>query len=175
VRLKFEAGDGSKKWSRERGMGCSHNLLYRLLVLYHAIWQRQCDRDSYGIGKDVNVYQPLQTRSSVFTWVPSSIVCRVKSISGTGFLFRTARIALSKACASGAERDLTGSSSMMKCGDGMGEGRCKGQPARLARIGGREKAATEKCRRQMNCQRRRRVMARRKARWIEGRVYTSAE
>lgn len=36
---------------------------------------------------------PLQTLSNVETWVPSSIVCRVKSISGTGFFRLTARIA----------------------------------------------------------------------------------
>jgi hypothetical protein len=34
---------------------------------------------------------PLQTLSRVDTWVPSSIVCSVKSISGTGFLCSTAR------------------------------------------------------------------------------------
>lgn len=34
---------------------------------------------------------PLQTRSCVLTCVPSSIVCRVKSISGTGRLSWTAR------------------------------------------------------------------------------------
>lgn len=39
---------------------------------------------------------PLQTRSCVLTCVPSSMVCRVKSISGTCFLFCTARIALSR-------------------------------------------------------------------------------
>ena len=38
---------------------------------------------------------PLQTRSCVLTWVPSSMVCRVKSISGTGFFCWTARMALS--------------------------------------------------------------------------------
>jgi hypothetical protein len=38
---------------------------------------------------------PLQTRSIVLTWVPSSMVCSVKSISGSGFFSWTARMALS--------------------------------------------------------------------------------
>lgn len=38
---------------------------------------------------------PLQTRSSVDTWDPSSMVCSVKSISGGGFFSLTARIAFS--------------------------------------------------------------------------------
>lgn len=38
---------------------------------------------------------PLQTRSSVDTWDPSSMVCSVKSISGGGFFSFTARIAFS--------------------------------------------------------------------------------
>lgn len=38
---------------------------------------------------------PLHTRSRVDTWVPSSMVCRVKSISGIGFFSLTARMAFS--------------------------------------------------------------------------------
>lgn len=38
---------------------------------------------------------PLQTRSSVDTWDPSSIVCSVKSISGGGLFSLTARIVFS--------------------------------------------------------------------------------
>lgn len=38
---------------------------------------------------------PLHTLSIVLTWLPSSIVCRVKSISGTGFFWWMARKALS--------------------------------------------------------------------------------
>src|ERR1700753_1002126 len=68
-------------------------------------------------------YLPLQTRSVVFTWVPSSMVCRVKSISGGGFLFLTARMALSKGCASGIDLDRPSSSMMMLCGGGGGGGR----------------------------------------------------
>jgi hypothetical protein len=81
---------------------------------------------SHGRGSDADVDQPLQTRSSVLTWVPSSMVCKVKSVSGGGFLFLTARIALSKAFTSGPERDLAGSSpSMMICGETITERRCK--------------------------------------------------
>lgn len=39
---------------------------------------------------------PLHTRSVVLTWEPSSMVCRVKSISGAGFFCLTARMAVSK-------------------------------------------------------------------------------
>jgi hypothetical protein len=38
---------------------------------------------------------PLHTLSIVLTWVPSSMVCSVKSISGTGRLLVTARTAVS--------------------------------------------------------------------------------
>lgn len=38
---------------------------------------------------------PLHTLSMVLTWVPSSIVWMVKSISGTGFFSWMARMALS--------------------------------------------------------------------------------
>ena len=38
--------------------------------------------------------RPLQTRSCVVTCVPSSMVCKVKSISGTGFFSRIALIVL---------------------------------------------------------------------------------
>lgn len=38
---------------------------------------------------------PLQTRSSVLTWVPSSMTWMEKSISGRGFFSRIARMALS--------------------------------------------------------------------------------
>lgn len=41
-------------------------------------------------------YLPLQTRSRVLTCVPSSMVCRVKSISGRGFFSFTARMAVSR-------------------------------------------------------------------------------
>jgi hypothetical protein len=52
---------------------------------------------------------PLHTRSWVLTWEPSSMVCRVKSKSGMGFLNLTARMALSKGCGSG-ERVGSGAS-----------------------------------------------------------------
>jgi len=42
------------------------------------------------------VDSPLQTLSCVFTWEPSSISWIVKSISGTCFFSRTARMALSR-------------------------------------------------------------------------------
>ena len=38
---------------------------------------------------------PLQTLSMVLTWLPSSMVCKVKSISGAGFFSLKARRALS--------------------------------------------------------------------------------
>jgi membrane-bound inhibitor of C-type lysozyme len=41
------------------------------------------------------IFVPLQTRSLVLTWLPSSMVCKLKSISGSGFFSWTARMALS--------------------------------------------------------------------------------
>lgn len=54
-----------------------------------------CARASAGRGtrRRQVIGVPLMTRSSVLTCVPSSMVCRVKSISGTGFFWLTARTA----------------------------------------------------------------------------------
>jgi hypothetical protein len=64
------------------------------------------------LGGQAEAQIPLQTRSMVLTVDPSSIVCSVKSISGTGLFSLMALSALST-CLALATRGVFGSSSMV--------------------------------------------------------------